>query len=68
MNQSEPITRARKKLHRLLKKFSQRELAKELKITQPAVCQLSTGEVKNPRQSTRRKFERVGISIEDWDQ
>lgn len=60
-------SKARLKLHDLLKRYSQRELARLVDIQQPTICQLSTGVRASPRQSTRRKFETVGIDIEDWD-
>lgn len=63
----ETVSRARKKIHYLLRRHTQRELAKQLGITQPGLCQLSTGEIQNPRQSTRRKFTAVGIAPEDWE-
>lgn len=60
-------TAAQKKLKLLLKRMSQRELSEETDVAQPAICQLASGIRTNPWQSTKRKFEKVGIEIDDWD-
>ncbi len=60
------LCEARRKLRELLKRFSQRELARELHVPQPSICLINSG-AREPRQATKRKFEAVGVAISDWD-
>lgn len=58
---------AQRKIRKLLKRYSQRELSKMTGVPQPTICQINTGNRLEHRQSTRRKFEDVGVKLTDWD-
>lgn len=60
-------TIAMRKIRALLLRYSQRELSKKTSVPQPTICLINTGARMSPRQSTRRKFEKVGVKLTDWE-
>ncbi len=58
------MTTAQKKLHKLLERYSQRELAAMIGTKQPTLCHLLSGKHGKPR--AVKAFARVGIQEEDW--
>lgn len=61
------LSRGQIKLKKLLQEFSQRELGRKINVTQAKISLLNSGKARNIRQSTRRKFVKVGIAVGDWD-
>lgn len=59
------MAKAHAKVRRLLEKNTQRSLAERAKVSQTTICHVASGKT-TPYPSTRKKFRKLGVELEDW--